>query len=261
MIDLEIPIGKRTRSYRFFEILPAVCSYGAIILLIVLSFVNPLLAAAYLLLVIMTMLTKAILIAYHTIRGRSNSERAQKIDWRARLMELEDPVESYDRLGQLSPKSAVMREFGVHAHLDNLRLMAAAPGMFPRPSEVYNAVIIAAYNEGYDVLGPTLQSVLDTTYDKQHLIITIAYEKRGGPAMKKTAQRLQREFGDKFYAFHIVEHPDDIPDEVVGKGGNITYAGKFLADWIPTVGIDYKDVIITTLDSDNRPHKTYFILS
>lgn len=258
MIDLEIPIGKRTRSYRFFEILPAVCSYGAIILLIVLSFVNPLLAAAYLLLVIMTMLTKAILIAYHTIRGRSNSERAQKIDWRARLMELEDPVESYDRLGQLSPKSAVMREFGAHAHLDNLRLMAAAPDVFPRPSEVYNAVIIAAYNEGYDVLGPTLQSVLDTTYDKQHLIITIAYEKRGGPAMKKTAQRLQREFGDKFYAFHIVEHPDDIPDEVVGKGGNITYAGKFLADWIPTVGIDYKDVIITTLDSDNRPHKTYF---
>lgn len=257
MIDLEIPIGKRSRSYRFFEILPAVCSYGAIILLIVLSFVNPLLAAAYLLLVIMTMLTKAILIAYHTIRGRSNSEKAQKIDWKGRLMELEDPVESYKRRENLVTKST-MREFGAHAHLENLRLMAAAPDTFPRPSEVYNAVIIAAYNEGYDVLGPTLQSVLDTTYDKQHLIVAIAYEKRGGPAMKKTAQQLQREFGDKFFAFHIVEHPDDIPDEVVGKGGNITYAGKFLADWIPTIGIDYKDVIITTLDSDNRPHKTYF---
>ena len=76
--------------------------------------------------------------------------------------------------------------------------------------------------------------------------------------MKKTAQRLQREFGDKFFAFHIVEHPDNIPDEVIGKGGNITYAGKFLADWVPTIGIDYKDVIITTLDSDNRPHATYF---
>lgn len=257
MIDLEIPVGKRTRWYRFFEILPAVCSYGAIILLVVLSFVNPLLAAAYLLLVIMTMLTKAILIAYHTIRGRSNSEKAQKIDWKGRLLELEDPVDSYARRNNLATKST-MREFGTHAHLDNLRLMAAAPDTFPRPSEVYNAVIIAAYNEGYDVLGPTLQSVLDTTYDKQHLIIAIAYEKRGGPAMKKTVQRLQREFGDKFFAFHTVEHPDDIPDEVVGKGGNITYAGKFLADWIPTVGIDYKDVMITTLDSDNRPHKTYF---
>lgn len=258
MVNLEIPIGKRTRSYRFFEMLPAICSYGAIALLVILSILNPLLAAVYLLLVIMTMLTKAIIIAYHTIRGRSSSERAQKVDWQARLMELEDPTASYDARSVMATKAAAKSEFGAHAHLDNLRLMAAAPDTFPRPSELYNAVIIAAYNEGYDVLGPTLESVLATTYDKQHLIITIAYEKRGGPAIKKTALRLQREFGDKFFAFHIVEHPDDIPDEVVGKGGNITYAGKFLADWIPTVGIDYKDVIITTLDSDNRPHKGYF---
>lgn len=258
MVNLEIPIGKRTRSYRFFEMLPAICSYGAIALLVILSILNPLLAAVYLLLVIMTMLTKAIIIAYHTIRGRSSSERAQKVDWQARLMELEDPTASYDARSVMATKASAKSEFGAHAHLDNLRLMAAAPDTFPRPSELYNAVIIAAYNEGYDVLGPTLESVLATTYDKQHLIITIAYEKRGGPAIKKTALRLQREFGDKFFAFHIVEHPDDIPDEVVGKGGNITYAGKFLADWIPTVGIDYKDVIITTLDSDNRPHKGYF---
>lgn len=258
MVDLEIPIGKRTRSYRFFEMLPAICSYGAIALLIILAIINPLLAAVYLLLVIMTMLTKAIIIAYHTIRGRSNSEKAQKVNWQARLMELDDPAGSYAVRSAMPTKVAVKSEFGAHAHLDNLRLMAAAPDTFPRPSEIYNAVIIAAYNEGYDVLGPTLESVLATTYDKQHLIITIAYEKRGGPAIKKTALRLQREFGDKFFAFHIVEHPDDIPDEVVGKGGNITYAGKFLADWIPTVGIDYKDVIITTLDSDNRPHRGYF---
>lgn len=258
MVDLEIPIGKRTRSYRFFEMLPAICSYGAIALLIILAIINPLLAAVYLLLVIMTMLTKAIIIAYHTIRGRSNSEKAQKVDWQARLMELDDPAGSYAARSAMPTKAAVKSEFGTHAHLDNLRLMAAAPDTFPRPSEIYNAVIIAAYNEGYDVLGPTLESVLATTYDKQHLIIMIAYEKRGGPAIKKTALRLQREFGDKFFAFHIVEHPDDIPDEVVGKGGNITYAGKFLADWIPTVGIDYKDVIITTLDSDNRPHRGYF---
>ena len=96
MINLEIPVGKRSRKYRFFEILPAMLSYGAIILLVVLSFVNPLLAAAYLLLVIMTTLTKAVLIAYHTIKGRSNSERAQTIDWKGRLMELEDPMASYE---------------------------------------------------------------------------------------------------------------------------------------------------------------------
>ena len=255
MADIEIPLGKRTRLYRFFEIVPALCSYGSIVLLVVLALINPLVAAAYLLLVIMTMLVKAVGIAYHTIKGWSNSDKAQRVDWRARLEELERPSESYAKITESGKRTNV---FGSHAHAENLRLMAAAPDEFPRPSELYNAVIIAAYNEGYDVLGPTLESVLQTTYDKRHLVITIAYEERGGPEMKKTALRLKREYGDKFFAFHVVEHPDGLPNEVVGKGGNITYAGNFLKDWFPTVGIEYKDVIVTTLDSDNRPHKTYF---
>ena len=257
MADIEIPLGKRTRLYRFFEIVPALCSYGSLALLVVLALVNPLWAAVYLLVIIITMLVKAVGIAYHTIRGRSNSERAQKVDWRGRLSELEDPSESYAKRAHQLERSS-LPEFGKRAHIENLRLMAAAPDEFPRPSEIYNAVIIAAYNEGYDVLGPTLESVLKTTYDKQHLMVVIAYEQRGGPEMKKTAQRLKREFGDKFFAFHIVEHPADLPNEVVGKGGNITHAGRFLKDWLPAVGIEYKNVVVTTLDSDNRPHKGYF---
>lgn len=258
MIDIEIPLGKRTRQYRFFEMLPAICSYGAIALLVVLALVNPLLAAVYLLLVIMTMLVKSVGIAYHTIRGRQWSERAQKVKWADRLSELEDAPASYEDWQELKTNSSAYKEFGARAHVENLRLISAAPETFPRPSEMYNVVIIAAYNEGYDVLGPTLESVLATTYDKQRLIVAIAYEERGGPEMKKTAIRLQREYGSKFFAFHVVEHPDGLPDEVVGKGGNITYTGKFLRDWMPTVGIEYKAAIITTLDSDNRPHKTYF---
>lgn len=258
MADIEIPLGKRTAKYRFFEILPAICSYGSIALLVILALINPLFAAAYLLIIIIMMLVKAVGIAYHTIRGRRLSEQAQRMDWQAKLQDLEDPTESYVVQRNLLERQKTQNQFGLRAHAENLRLMAAAPDTFPRPSEIYNAVIIAAYNEDYEVLGPTLESVLATTYDKQHLIVTIAYEKRGGPEIKKTALRLQREFGDKFFAFHIVEHPDDLPNEVVGKGGNITHAGRFLKEWMPTVGLEYKDVIITTLDSDNRPHKSYF---
>jgi hypothetical protein len=49
-----------------------------------------------------------------------------------------------------------------------------------------------------------------------------------------------------------------MPEEVVGKGGNITYAGQFLEKWLDRQQIAYNDVIVTTLDSDNRPHPTYF---
>ena len=57
--NLEIPSGKRTRYYRFFEILPGLISYSAIILLFILSWVDPVLGAVYLFIMISATLVKA----------------------------------------------------------------------------------------------------------------------------------------------------------------------------------------------------------
>ncbi len=233
--------------------LPAILSYGMIMLLVFLSFVSPLAAAIYLLLLIITVLVKAVGIAFHTITGNNSLQGAQKVDWHGRLVQLEDSVASYQQ-----EKKQHSTGFGFDTHKENLRLMAADPASFPRPSQLHNAVIIAAYNESYEVIEPTLQSVADSSYDKSKLIIVLAYEERGGEAIERTAHALKKKFANTFMAFHIVKHPSGLPDEVVGKGGNITYAGYFLKDWVAQQGIAYKDIIITTLDSDNRPHATYF---
>lgn len=253
MNDIEIPLGKRTKTYRFFEILPAVMSYGALVLLVVLSLINPFLAAIYLLAIIITTVVKAIGIAYHTTTGRSSMEAAQRVDWHGRLQQLESP-EKYLGAENIYPNDIFLHK----EHLASLNDIVAHPGKYPKPSEIYNAVVIAAYNESFDVLEPTIQSLVDTTYDKKHLIVTIAYEERGGEAIHQTVMRLEKQFADKFMAFHTVKHPKDIPGEVKGKGGNITYAGRFLKKWLPEHGIDFNQVIVTTLDSDNRPHPTYF---
>lgn len=253
MIDLEIPLGKRTLKYRLFEMLPAILSYGALILLVILSLISPLLAAIYLMLIIITLLVKAIGIAYHTISGRNRLEKSQKINWKRRLADLENPVESFERL-----KDNNSSEFGLMSHVDNLRLMSADQRAFPLPSQLYHLVIIATYNESYDILQPTVRAVADTTYNNKQIILAIAYEQRGGMAIKQTVEKLKKEFGDTFHSLHLIEHPENLPNEVIGKGGNITHAGRYMRDWLPTQNIDYKDVIVTTLDSDNRPHSTYF---
>ncbi len=253
MIDLEIPLKNRTPLYRFFEMVPGLLSWGSIILLIVLSLLNPLLAGIYVLLVIVTLLIKATGIAYHTLIGSRRIERAQKIDWHGRLMDLKDPAVAYER-----HQRQTLRELGTRQHGENLRLMANAVEEYPKPDDIYNAVIIATYNESYEVLQPTIESVVNTTYDSKHIILVIAYEERGGPGIEGTVKQLRDEYAHRFKALELVKHPKDLPDEVIGKGGNITYAGQYLQTWLDKQAIPYQNVIVTTLDSDNRPHKTYF---
>ncbi len=252
MTNIEIPLGKRTRFYRFFEMLPAILSYGAIILLVVLSLINPLLAAVYLLLIVTTMLIKAVGIAFHMIIGRNKMEAAQRVHWHDRLAQLEDPVVSYGH----------MRLHGQHKnarrHFDNLKRLAENPQAYPKPSELYSAVIIATYNEPLEVHEATLQSILDSTYDHKRIIMVYGYEERGGPAIETTVHTLKEKYGHKFKAFLLVKHPKNLPDEVVGKGANITFAAEYLKMWLHDEAIAYKNVLITTLDSDNRPHRTYF---
>lgn len=253
-MDIEIPLGKRTKLYRFFEMLPAIVSYGAIILLVLLSIINPIIASIYLLVIILTMLVKVVGISYHMISGRNRVDRASAVDWRKRLNDLEDPKSSYSKKFNHHSK-----EIGYDQHIENLRLISSAEeGYFPKPSQIYNAVIIPAYNESFEVIEPSIQSLIDTSYDKKHLMVVFAYEERGGAEMKKTAKALQKKYASYFHSFNIVEHPKDLPNEVIGKGGNITYAGKWLKSYLEDKKIPFSDVIVTTMDCDNKPHRTYF---
>lgn len=247
MVDIEIPQKKRTVWYRFFEMVPGLLSYGAIVVLVVLSLINPIVAAIYLIIIASTVLVKALGTSFQMIFGSRKIEKAQRVDWHQRLLDLECPEES---LQNIDDKKST--------HAQNLEYIMAGDEYFPKPSQLYNAVIVATYNEPYEVLEPTIRSIQATTYDNAHLIVILAYEARGGKETEKIALRLQKKFAKVFYSFDIVKHPSDLPNEVVGKGGNITYAGRYLAEKLKKQRISYENVIVTTLDSDNRPHAAYF---
>ena len=250
----EIPTGKRTPLYRFFEMLPAMISYGMIILLFVLSAISPILGSAYILLIVIITLVKAIGVAYRVVQGYNTVKKGIGVNWSKRLAELENPEESYDKLA-----GSKKHEYDYDTHLRNLCMMAAAEeGYFPKPSQVYHAVIVTMYNETLDVLAPTLDSIVKTTYPKDRMIVVIAYEERGGENAEKVAKTLEKKYSKKFGGFILAKHPDGIPGEVVGKGGNITNAGKVLKKYVREKGLRYGDVIVTTLDSDNKPHECYF---
>ena len=251
---IELPRGKRTFLYRFFEVLPFAISASMILLLVVLSAISSTWSALYLLFIVIMNVVKAIGIAVRTVQGHNTLKAGMKVDWEQRLDDLRNPEQSYESLsGEKSD------EYNYGIHLANLKMLSEAKAdAFPKVDDIYHAVIVTLYNETIDVLEPTLQSVVDSSFDKKHMIVVIAYEERGGEAGEKVAKTLEKKFGKKFYGFILSKHPDGIEGEVVGKGANLTFAGRRLQKYVEEQKIPFDNVIVTSLDSDNRPDKSYF---
>ncbi|MCL2371649.1 glycosyltransferase family 2 protein [Candidatus Saccharibacteria bacterium] len=250
----EIPIGKRKLLYRLFEILPATMSYGAIILLVVLSIFQPTWAAFFMLLITSIVFIRVIRMGSHLFLAYRNLQANRRIDWHKWLHELDDAEKSLEkRRANGGQKSALVKQ-----HEENLRLIAAEREHYPLASAVYHGVIIAAFDEEYDIIAPTVESIISSGVDCSKVVITLAYEERGGKAIAETAAKLQKKYGNKVRDFLTVMHPKDLPDEVVGKGPNISYAGVKVAEYFDKAKVPADRVIITTLDSDNRPSKDYF---
>ena len=267
--DLEIPLGKRTRKYRMLEILPGALSYTMILLLFVLSFISPIVGSYYLLLIIATTLVKAVGVVYRTVQGYNATKRADKVDWHKRLADLEDPHGSYEKL--MLVKS---REFEFDEHVENLKMISVGKDLviserelddngktpkivFPKPNEIYHAVIMVAYNEGLDTLIPTVEAVKKSSFPNERTIFVFGYEERGGEAMRENAKILTEKFKDDFCQFIPVMHPKDLKDEIQGKGPNLNYAVGELVNYVKKAKIPIENVIVTSLDSDNKMSKWY----
>ena len=243
MTDIEIPLGKRRPAYRLFEMLPALLSFSMIAAPFVLSFFSPLLASGFILLYIISFFVKSTAIMVRTAGGYRLLQRAMRIDWAARLSDCEDPQHASQRASLPA------------LHRQNLeRLAARSPRL--KPSEMYNAVIIATYNESSDVLRPTVEAVMASDYDMKRVILLLAYEGRDGAQSEGACLDLVKKYQANFKHMQAIKHPAH-DDEVRGKGGNITFAGRALQQIVAQEGIDPAHVIVTTLDSDNRPEKGY----
>ena len=135
--------------------------------------------------------------------------------------------------------------------------MAAMGKDYPDPDKIYHAIIMTAYDEGEEILGPSIEAVNNTTFPNDHIIFVLAYEERGGEAMAATAELLKKKYNGVFRDFILVKHPDNIPGEIIGKGPNLTYAGKALAQYVADKHLPVENIIVTSLDSDNHMAPKY----
>jgi cellulose synthase/poly-beta-1,6-N-acetylglucosamine synthase-like glycosyltransferase len=247
MRSIEIPQPEdRDWRYRLFEILPAVLTYTILSIPVVLGKFSPKLSAYFIVAYLLVWFVRAVGLDIRSIQGWRTLNKHKKLPWGKLNQDLE----------LLQPKTPKVPKW----HARNISRVEKYMPEHQRikPSQVYHAVIVAFYNETRDVVEPTIQSVLDADYDSKKIILIMAYEERGGPEIEKMAGDLVKNYAGKFYHIEAVKHPSNIPGEVIGKGGNITFAGRRLQKYLEEQKIDPMHVLVTTLDSDNRPDKQYF---
>lgn len=245
MRSIEIPHpAERDWRYRLFEILPGVLTYLILALPFILAAASPQLAAYFIIAYLLVWFVRAVALNLRSLQGYRLIEQHKKLHWKMLNKDLEVLEPRHSSAPAWHPRNLDR----VRRNILNTRI---------KPSQVYHGIIIAAYNESRDTLEPTIQSVIDSEYNLKKIILLLAYEQRGGSQIAKDAKDLMDKYGHRFYHAEAVEHPADIAGEVIGKGGNITYAGRRLAVLVKERKIDPLHVLVTTLDSDNRPHKEY----
>ncbi len=208
---------KISKLNRFLEILPGLSMWSAFSLPIIFTFIYPKAVFVVMMIFAIHWVFKSLTMSGHLIAGYLDYRREIVQNWREMLKN--DFSNEYD--------------------------------------QVYHLIIIATYKEELLTLEQSIQALKNSLYDLKKVILVIATEERDHQKGTKNAQYLIKKYKDQFFAVWSFEHPKDIPQEVIGKGGNITYSARQALKKINQLKIKPENIIVTTLDADHRVDKRY----
>ncbi len=184
------------------------------------------------------------------IEGYRNIKKAAKTNWESLLQDFYHPEEAAKRS---SGNNSLIK-----AHISNMKRLQKGNMIDMLPDEVIQVVIICTYNESQAIIHPTIEHIIKTNgFNDRKTALFIGYEERATEQKKHETLETLKIYKDKFYHGEAVEHTLE-PGEIPGKGANATYAGRRVAVWARSEGIDPSRVLITTLDADNRTDKNLF---
>jgi cellulose synthase/poly-beta-1,6-N-acetylglucosamine synthase-like glycosyltransferase len=216
---------RRTRRFRFFEMIPGAVLWGTFIVGIALSFIRPLWVVVFIIAFSFYWLLRVIYFVVYLIAACYHYHRHVRIDWLSRL-EQEARGADRERVGDWH--------------------------------RIHHLVFLPTVQEPIEVLRQTFAGLQRTAYPKDRFTIVLAGEERAGvEEFQSRAATMAQEFGDTFTIL-VTVHPKDIPGEVIGKGANLHYAGARALEEMDRRGIPREDVLVSAFDVDTVVHPQYF---
>ncbi|MDD5115602.1 MAG: glycosyltransferase family 2 protein [Candidatus Omnitrophica bacterium] len=123
--------------------------------------------------------------------------------------------------------------------------------------DLYQLVIFPVYNEGLEVLRPSLEALSASHYPKEKFIVVMAFEERS-PRAYDNALALEKEFSAKFGSYLSTYHPDNLPGEGRTKGANASWAAGAAKKLIDARRIGCEHVVVSCFDADTCVDPEYF---
>ena len=216
---------------RIFEIMPGFFVWAVLIGCSVLAFTNPVWIAVFIIVFDLYWLLKIFYVYTHLLASYRKKGQWEKINW-------------LDCCKKLST-SEITETVSPQNKIKDWR-------------QLYHLIILPTYKEGLEILEPSIQSLIESNWPKEKMIVILAIEKRAGAEACEKAKILEEKFGSKFFLYLTTCHPANIPGEAKVKGANVSWAAKEAKKVIDEKGIDYENVIVSSFDCDSRPHQEYF---
>lgn len=212
--------------FRLFEIMPGVLSFGTLFLLIALSYFQPVWVSYFIIIFAIYWLVRTVYFSFYLSATYKKMRQSEKANWIEKLngLKLQDnklEIENWN--------------------------------------EIYHLIVWPMYKEPVEIVRDSLQSLLKNDYPKDKMIVVLACEEKARKDVEVTAQIIEKEFGDKFFKFLATWHPDNIPNEILGKGSNETWSVKRTKDLlIDPLEIPYKNIVFSSFDIDTVVPQSYF---
>lgn len=121
-----------------------------------------------------------------------------------------------------------------------------------------HVVFLTLYDEEWEVVRTSIESIRDSVYEKEKFVIVIAGEENKKEHFEYISEQVKQTFGEVFFDIVCVMHPKDLPGEIQGKGSNLHYAERHMKEYIDEKKWDYDKIIATVFDIDTVVHPQYF---
>lgn len=245
-------LSANPRFIRFLEILPGAAAWSTLLMPVLMAPFFPILVASFILVFNLYWFFKAVNLSKHLTVGFFGLKRNMSINWLERCKSMKDIDSLLPLLEEEARFSADFEEAG------KLRTIRDKGQKVEDFENIYHAVAIPVYKASYEIVRDTVEAIKNSNFPNDKFFLILGCEERA-PQGKIDAMRLKEKYKGVFRYFEYFEHPNNIPNEVMGKGPNLYYMGrKFKEHLDKNEKIPYGNILVTNIDEDHIVHKDYF---